>query len=110
MGRRMFRRRHYGFRRPDLSTHLAIAGRLRVQPLKTLRLLGRLLTGARGWGLTNDGNHIYMSDGSAQIQCFEFQISLRELRRITVMTGAAETNAERIGMCGRGDLCEYLAD
>jgi glutamine cyclotransferase len=36
-----------------------------------------------GWGLTNDGTQIYMSDGSAQIRCWDAS-SLREERRFTV--------------------------
>src|ERR1700690_344146 len=36
-----------------------------------------------GWGLTNDGSQIYMSDGSAQIRCWD-AASLQEKRRFTV--------------------------
>jgi glutamine cyclotransferase len=36
-----------------------------------------------GWGLTNDGSRIYMSDGSAQIRCWD-AASLSEKRRFTV--------------------------
>lgn len=36
-----------------------------------------------GWGLANDGNQIYMSDGSAQIRCWDAG-SLLEKRRFTV--------------------------
>lgn len=36
-----------------------------------------------GWGLTNDGTQIYMSDGSAQIRCWDAS-SLQEKRRFTV--------------------------
>jgi len=36
-----------------------------------------------GWGLTNDGSQIYMSDGSAQIRCWDAG-SLLEKRRFTV--------------------------
>jgi len=36
-----------------------------------------------GWGLTNDGTQIYMSDGSAQIRCWDAG-SLLEKRRFTV--------------------------
>jgi glutaminyl-peptide cyclotransferase len=36
-----------------------------------------------GWGLTNDGTQIYMSDGSAQIRCWD-ATSLQEKRRLTV--------------------------
>jgi glutaminyl-peptide cyclotransferase len=40
-----------------------------------------------GWGLTNDGKQIYMSDGSAQIRVWD-PVTLKEVRRITVRDGA----------------------
>jgi glutamine cyclotransferase len=36
-----------------------------------------------GWGLTNDGQNIYMSDGTAQIRIWD-PVTLQEKRRITV--------------------------
>jgi glutamine cyclotransferase len=39
-----------------------------------------------GWGLTNDGKQIYMSDGSAQIRIWD-PATLKEVRRITVKDG-----------------------
>jgi glutamine cyclotransferase len=39
-----------------------------------------------GWGLTNDGEHIYMSDGTAQIRVWN-STSLNEIRRINVHDG-----------------------
>jgi glutamine cyclotransferase len=36
-----------------------------------------------GWGLANDGQQIYMSDGSAEIRCWD-PVTLREMRRFTV--------------------------
>jgi glutamine cyclotransferase len=53
----------------------------------TFRPLGRFHYPGEGWGLTNDGKHVYMSDGSAQIRCLD-PANLRELRRITVHDGA----------------------
>jgi glutamine cyclotransferase len=41
----------------------------------------------QGWGLTNDGKQIYMSDGSAQIRVWD-PATLKEVRRITVKDGA----------------------
>jgi glutamine cyclotransferase len=41
-----------------------------------------------GWGLTNDGKQIYMSDGSSEIRVWD-PATLKELRRITVKDGAA---------------------
>jgi glutaminyl-peptide cyclotransferase len=40
-----------------------------------------------GWGITNDGKQIYMTDGSAQIKIWDPN-SLKEVRRITVKDGA----------------------
>lgn len=45
-----------------------------------------------GWGLTNDGQHIYMSDGSAQIRMWDPN-TLRETGRITVKDGNKEVEA-----------------
>jgi glutamine cyclotransferase len=42
-----------------------------------------------GWGLTNDGTRIYMSDGSAQIRLWDPN-SLNEVGRITVKDGGKE--------------------
>jgi glutamine cyclotransferase len=39
-----------------------------------------------GWGLTNDGKQIYMSDGSSQIRVWD-PATLKEVRRITVKDG-----------------------
>ncbi len=36
-----------------------------------------------GWGMTNDGKQIYMSDGSAEIRVWD-SATLKELRRMTV--------------------------
>ena len=55
----------------------------------TFRPLGRFRYTGEGWGLTNDGKQVYMSDGSAQIRCLD-PASLRELRRITVHDGKRE--------------------
>src|SRR5215467_10877463 len=41
-----------------------------------------------GWGLTNDGKQIYMSDGSANIRVWD-GATLKEIRRITVKDGVA---------------------
>ena len=60
-----------------------------VYGLQAFRPLGRFSYSGEGWGLTNDGKYVYMSDGSAQIRCLE-PPSLRELRRITVHDGARQ--------------------
>jgi len=45
-----------------------------------------------GWGLTNDGKQIYMSDGSAQIRWWD-PMSLKEIKRITVKDGTRPITA-----------------
>lgn len=42
-----------------------------------------------GWGLANDGEHVYMSDGSAQIRVWNPK-TLQEERRITVHLGSKQ--------------------
>jgi len=54
----------------------------------TFKLLRSFSYAGEGWGLTNDGKQIYMSDGSAQIRVWD-PVSLKEVRRITVKDGAA---------------------
>lgn len=49
----------------------------------TLRRLRSFKYPGEGWGLANDGSQIYMSDGSAQIRCWDAG-SLLEKRRFTV--------------------------
>jgi glutamine cyclotransferase len=51
------------------------------------RLLRNFTYSGEGWGLTNDGSTIYMSDGSAQIRFWDPQ-TLQERKRITVREGA----------------------
>src|ERR1039457_68190 len=50
------------------------------------RLLRNFTYSGEGWGLTNDGSTIYMSDGSAQIRFWDPQ-TLQERKRITVREG-----------------------
>ena len=54
---------------------------------KSLRVLRSFNYPGEGWGLTNDGKQIYMSDGSADIRIWD-PATLREIRRITVKDGA----------------------
>jgi glutaminyl-peptide cyclotransferase len=57
-----------------------------VYDQRTFRLLRNFSYPGEGWGLTNDGQHIYMSDGTAQIRCLD-PATLQESRRITVHEG-----------------------
>ena len=52
-----------------------------------LRVLRSFNYPGEGWGLTNDGKQIYMSDGSAEIRVWD-PATLKEIRRITVKDGA----------------------
>ena len=52
----------------------------------TFRLLRTFEYPGEGWGLTNDGSLIYMSDGTARIRCWDAS-TLAEQRRITVHDG-----------------------
>jgi glutaminyl-peptide cyclotransferase len=53
----------------------------------TFRVLRSFNYPGEGWGLTNDGKQIYMSDGTAQIRVWD-PATLKEVRRITVKDGA----------------------
>jgi len=54
-----------------------------VYDQSSLRRLRSFNYPGEGWGLANDGSQIYMSDGSAQIRCWDAG-SLLEKRRFTV--------------------------
>jgi len=54
----------------------------------TFRLLRSFRYPGEGWGLANDGRQIYMSDGTAQIRCWD-PATLRETRRIDVHDGTS---------------------
>jgi glutaminyl-peptide cyclotransferase len=60
-----------------------------VYDKSTLRLLRSFNYPGEGWGLTNDGKQLYMSDGSSQIRVWD-PSTLKEIRRITVKDGARE--------------------
>jgi glutaminyl-peptide cyclotransferase len=53
---------------------------------KSFHLIRSFEYSGEGWGLTNDGRRIYMSDGTAQIRCWD-PVTLRETRRISVHDG-----------------------
>lgn len=58
-----------------------------VYDLSSFRSLRDFTYPGEGWGLTNDGHHIYMSDGTAQIRVWD-PSTLQETRRIKVHDGA----------------------
>lgn len=52
------------------------------------RLLRTFRYSGEGWGLTNDGRTIFMTDGGSEIRCLD-PVTLRQTRRIAVHDGAA---------------------
>jgi glutaminyl-peptide cyclotransferase len=57
-----------------------------VYDKSNFQVLGNFKYPGEGWGLTNDGKQIYMSDGSSQIRVWD-PATLKEVRRITVKDG-----------------------
>lgn len=57
-----------------------------VFDMKSLELKRRFGYTGEGWGITNDGKRVYMSDGSAAIRVLD-PATLKELRRIQVTAG-----------------------
>jgi glutaminyl-peptide cyclotransferase len=57
-----------------------------VYDKSSLKVLRSFSYPGEGWGLTNDGKQIYMSDGSAEIRVWD-PTTLKEVRRITVIDG-----------------------
>jgi glutamine cyclotransferase len=56
------------------------------------KLLRNFQYPGEGWGLTNDGKQIYMSDGTSQLRVLD-PVSLKEMRRVNVTDGAAPVSA-----------------
>ena len=85
-----------------------IGGKGFVYDAATFRRLREFNYPGQGWGLTNDGTRLYMSDGSAEIRVWD-PASLTELRRIKVHDGDEQIEQiERAGMGARRDLGECL--
>ena len=58
----------------------------------SFRLMGSFNYSGEGWGMTNDGKQIYMSDGTSQLRVWD-PATLKEIRRITVKDGVREVTA-----------------
>jgi len=58
-----------------------------VYDKSSFRVLRSFNYPGEGWGLTNDGKQIYMSDGSPIIRVWD-GVTLKEIRRLTVKDGA----------------------
>lgn len=63
-----------------------------VYKFPELKLEKQFSYSGEGWGLTNDGKQIYMSDGSAQIRVLD-PVTLKEVRRINVRDGGRPVSA-----------------
>lgn len=59
------------------------AGELRIYRTDPLRLARSLRYRGEGWGLTHDGEHLYLSDGSAELSVRDPD-NFHEIRRIVV--------------------------
>jgi glutamine cyclotransferase len=66
-----------------------LGGKGFVYDATSFRRLREFSYPGQGWGLTNDGHSLYMSDGTAEIRVWDGG-SLRELRRIRVHDGERE--------------------
>jgi glutamine cyclotransferase len=62
-----------------------------VYEAATFKLLKTFEYPGEGWGLTHDAKQIYMSDGTAEIRCWD-PVTLKETRRIGVHDGARPVN------------------
>jgi glutaminyl-peptide cyclotransferase len=58
----------------------------------TFRVLKSFTYPGEGWGMTNDGKQVYVSDGTAQIRVWD-PVTLKETRRITVTDGGKPVTA-----------------
>jgi glutamine cyclotransferase len=63
-----------------------------VYDKSNLRIIRSFNYPGEGWGMTNDGRQIYMSDGTSQIRVWD-PATLKEVRRITVKDGSREVTA-----------------
>jgi len=81
--------------------------------------MGSFNYSGEGWGMTNDGKQIYMSDGTSQLRVWD-PATLKEIRRITVKDGSREVTAlnelefvrgpQRIGICSWRNFGKCLAN
>jgi glutamine cyclotransferase len=69
----------------------------------SFRKLRSFSYGGEGWGLANDGNLIYMSDGTSQIRCLD-PLTLSEQRRITIHDGDQPVTMVNELECVRGEI------
>lgn len=58
----------------------------------SFRVLKSFSYPGEGWGMTNDGKQIYMSDGTSQIRVWD-PVSFKEIRRIRVTDGGKPITA-----------------
>lgn len=63
-----------------------------VYKFPELQFVKQFSYSGEGWGLTNDGKQIYMSDGTEQIRVWD-PVTFKEIRRITVRDGTRPVSA-----------------
>lgn len=68
-----------------------LGGKGFIYNASTFRRVSEFGYPGQGWGLTNDGRHLYMSDGTAEIRVWD-PSDCHELRRITVHDGNRSVN------------------
>ncbi len=68
-----------------------------------LKRIGEFHYHGEGWGLANDGHHVYFSDGTSEIRILN-PATLKEIRRIKVHNGAKEVDMLNELECIRGEL------
>jgi len=77
----------------------------------TFRPLGRFRYPGEGWGLTNDGKQVYMSDGSAQIRCLD-PANLSELPALEDLSADIRTSdrdyIDYVATLDRSQLAEQI--
>ena len=69
----------------------------------TFKLLRTFEYRGEGWGLANDGSRIFMSDGTADVRCWD-PVTLQETRRFTVHDGDRPVALINELECVRGEI------
>jgi glutaminyl-peptide cyclotransferase len=80
-----------------------LGGKGFVYDAATLKRLREFTYPGQGWGLTNDGHFLYMSDGTAEIRVWA-PGTLKELRRITVHDSDRQIDMLNELECVRGEI------
>ena len=76
----------------------------------TFQLIGNFDYPGEGWGLTNDGSHIFMSDGTAEIRSWNPSTLPETLRLVVIRRAHPCAVVKRTRIRSRRDLRQRLAD